>query len=284
MPLIIACGAGDKIIGVPENNFEDPELMKDLPNAQSIGDWQTLNTEKILSMNPDLMIAYTNWKPKNIDQFTAQNLTIIYLDCYHVNRLPNESRTLGRILGKEEEVERYAKNISDYLSLIRSRIPAATDNRSPIRAYAELYGDYQVMGNGSMGEELLTMFGIENIAHTVYLNPKVNGEWVVREDPDVMIKIASGTNIDYPDLHRIYEKIVSRPGFSNISAVKNHRVYVINSEAFSGARSIAGALYLAKVFYPEYFRDIDPVMVFEGYHDTFKPNINRTELFYPQLP
>ncbi|MDD1703504.1 MAG: ABC transporter substrate-binding protein [Methanoregula sp.] len=283
LPLIISLGGGEEVVGVPENSMSDTEVMAGLPNAQSVGDWQTMNTEKILSLNPDILIAYTSWKPKNIDQLAAQNLTIIYLDCYHVARLPTESRTLGRILGKEEESDAYAQNIEYYLSLIHNRVALLPENRTPPRAYAELYSDYQVMGNGSMGEEELNLLKIDNIAHEVHLNPVISREWVVENNPDIIIKIASDSDRDYPDLKRIHDRIAQRDGFSNISAVKNDRIYVINSEAFSGARSIAGALYLAKVFYPEYFTDIDPIKVFESYNQTFKPAIDSQELFYPSL-
>ena len=284
LPLIIAFGAGDRVVGVPDNVIEDDILMPDLPNAENVGNWQTLNTEKILSLNSDVLIAYTNWKPKNIDQITTQNLTVIYLDCYHVSRLPNESRTLGKIIGEEANAEAYAQNIEHYLSLIRDRVDQASYNQTPIRAYAELYKDFQVMGNGSMGEEILNMYKIDNIAHEVYLNPIINNEWVVEQNPDVIIKIASASNDDYPNLKAIHDKITQRTGFSDLSAVKNNRVYVINTEAFSGARSVAGTLYLAKAFYPDYFSDIDPVEVFNSYNGTFKPLIDSDELFYPAIP
>jgi len=283
LPLIIALGGGDEVVGVPENSLSDTEVMADLPNAQSVGDWQTLNTEKILSLNPDILIAYTSWKPKNIGQLVAQNLTIVYLDCYHVARLPNESRTLGRILGKENETEAYAQNIEHYLSLIHKRVAQIPENQTPPRAYAELYSDYQVMGNGSMGEEELNMLKIDNIAHEVHLNPVISREWIVEKNPDIIVKIASDSDRDYPDLKRIHDRISTREGFANLSAVKNDRVYVINSEAFSGARSIAGALYLAKAFYPEYFSDIDPVSVFKSYNQSFEPTIDSRGLFYPSL-
>lgn len=283
LPLIIALGAGDRVVGVPENSIGDTEIMAALPNAHSVGDWQTLSSETILSLNPDILIAYTNFKPKNIDQIVAQNLTIIYLDCYHVARLPNESRTLGKILGKEAEAEAYAQKIEQYLSLIRNRVSQVPDKLKPVRAYPELYGDYHVMGNGSMGEEILTMLKVNNIASTVHLNPTINREWVIEQNPDIIIKIASDSDPDFPDLHRIHERITTREGFSHISAVKNNRIYVIRSDAFSGARSIAGTLYLAKAFYPEYFQDIDPAGIFKSYNQTFIPVINGTDLFYPDL-
>ncbi len=54
------------------------------------------------------------------------------------------------------------------------------------------------------------------------------------------------------------DEILSRPELANVKAVREGRVHVLNSKANSGLRSIIGELYLAKLFHPQLFEDVDP--------------------------
>lgn len=284
LDLVIAFGAGDRVVGVPDHVTRKRDMMPSIPNAQNIGsDWQSPNVEQILALHPDILLSYTSFRPRNIDQLVATNTTIVYLDCYHVLRLPNESRTLGAILGKEKEAERYAQDLEHHLALIQQRMAQIRENQNTPRVYAELYSDYQAQGGGSAGEEILNLLQTENIAGSVKMNPVVSREWIIEQNPEIIVKFVSTPPNEISDLKAIHDAIVTRPGFSNISAVKNNRVYVIDGDAISSPRGITGVLYLAKAFYPTDFADMDPDAVLEGYNDRFIPAIKARDAFYPEF-
>ena len=93
----------------------------------------------------------------------------------------------------------------------------------------------------------------------------ISDEWIIQKDPQVIVKMVSGTkNIlgktinNYSAASAKYNELAARPGWSEISAVKNSKVIILNSSVGTTAFGCAVApLMLAKVAYPEKFADID---------------------------
>ncbi|MDO8871136.1 MAG: ABC transporter substrate-binding protein [Methanoregula sp.] len=281
--LFIVVGAGDQLVGVTDQTINNALFKKHLPNAQSIGNWQTPSTEKIFSLKPDLFVSYITSKPKNTDQLIKANITVMYIDAYILPKLPDDARKIGIITGNEEKAEAYARFIERYLSLIQSRLndlPATSEKK----VYAELYSDYSAQGRGTQGDAVITLLHAKNIAGNLTAQSLiVSPEWVLDQDPDVIIKFASSPQSGNPALSTVYEKILARPGFERLSAVRNHRVFVLSGDAVSTPRGIAGALYLAKALYPDKFSDIDPQSVLHEYAEQFLPGSDQIDTFYPPL-
>jgi len=59
------------------------------------------------------------------------------------------------------------------------------------------------------------------------------------------------------------DEVLSRSGLSEVNAIKDGRVYVIENMVINGIRYPVGLLYLAKWFHPDLFEDVDPVAVHE---------------------
>ena len=55
--------------------------------------------------------------------------------------------------------------------------------------------------------------------------------------------------------------MLGQPGFKEIKAAKDGKVYIIDSRLITGPRSIIGLLYYANWFHPGLFQDIDPEAV-----------------------
>lgn len=71
--MLIAFGAGDRIVGVTDSMRNVSYLMDKIPQAQNIGNWQTPDDEQILALHPDAVISYAGYKPNNLDQLTTAN-------------------------------------------------------------------------------------------------------------------------------------------------------------------------------------------------------------------
>ena len=57
----------------------------------------------------------------------------------------------------------------------------------------------------------------------------------------------------------LYNKIINRPGWKNVKAVSEKKVLIINSTiGTSPLGSAIAPLYIAKIAYPELFKDITP--------------------------
>jgi iron complex transport system substrate-binding protein len=80
--------------------------------------------------------------------------------------------------------------------------------------------------------------------------PQLSQEAVIAKDPEVILLGDDSNGTDTP------EKIIARPGWSNISAVKNKRVYALNAALVSrpGPRAALGVENMAKTLYPDLFK------------------------------
>ncbi|MDO8871139.1 MAG: ABC transporter substrate-binding protein [Methanoregula sp.] len=277
--MLIALGAGDRIVGITDTSLNDPLLKKHLKNAESIGNWQTPNIERILALKPDVILTYTT-PPKNAGQMAAANLTIIAVDCYKIPDLARDAEALGILTGTEDRAKEYRAFNERHLALVSARIAERTD-RKLLRVYVEGYTDYSAHATGSGGDHLLKLLNATNIAGTITTQwATVSPEWVIDQNPDVILKIAMSPE-KYDHLDAVRLKILGRPGFDRTRAVADDRVYVMNGDVISSPRGIVGLLLAAKALYPEQFADIDAEGVLEEYAGTFVDGADRMEYFSP---
>ena len=288
--MLIAIGAKDKIVGVTDTVKSTPLLMAQLPgNISSIGNWQTPSVETIMSLKPDVVICYSYAsKPKNIDQLNAANLTIIYLDCYKMSTLSHDARALGTITGNTNQAEDYAQFLEKYQNMV-------TDNTSKLSAaqkpsvYWESYTEYSTVGNTSGGDVMISMAGGVNVAAanaSLYASayPKINSEWVIKNNPSYALKMISPTNVTSMDnLKKLQETVVARPGMDKADAVKNGHVYVMSGTVAFGPRAVIGLLYTAKILHPDLYKDVDPRAVMSEYSHKYLPGADQGYFIYPAL-
>ena len=280
--LLVAIGAADNVIGITGTAVKKAYLTRKVNRAQSIGDWLWPDIETILSLKPDVIISYSTSRPRNLEKLSGANISLAYCDAYRINTLVSDARMLGVLTGHEEGANKYIAFHEKYESLVRSRIPDDGTGNT-ISVYAEAYSDYSVMTQRSAGGRILEILHVQNI----YGNHSsdwatVSPEWVVGRNPDVIIKFstdpAKGEN-----LTSVRERVLHRPGFSNISAVKTGRVYVLNGEIGSSPRAVIGLIYTAKAIYPDRFTDIDPQDVLAEYDREFVPDTGTADAFEPVL-
>jgi len=277
--MMIAIGAQDEIVGVTQTTTNVSYIMDKIPQAENIGDWQVPNIERILSLHPDAVIAYSSYKPKNLDQLTAANITVISLDCYKLATLPSDARTLGILTGRSNEAEVYARMVEDTIAEVTGRVKKIPEDSYP-SVYSESYTDYTVSGPGSGADEQLHLAGGKNIAADVTTSSaKISTEWVVARKPEYIFKVISSTNLEpFPE---IAEALRSRMGWDTIPAVKNDRVYLFANDVEYGPRAYIGLVYKAQLLHPDEFRDLHPREMLDEYAGRYVSGTNGTMMVYP---
>jgi iron complex transport system substrate-binding protein len=279
--MIAALGAGNMVIGVTESVLTDTELMKHLPKAVSVGDWQTPSVEKILQLKPDAVISYSSSKPKNVDQFIGAGISLIYLDCYKITTLEDDVTSLGTMIGAEKSAEKYVTFLKKWEDLVRFRVVNLSSQEIPT-VYVEGYSDYSAQGKGSGVDLLMDIAKGKNLAADLGEQwPKVTPEWVISQDPSIIVKTASLK--PEKSLEVVRSDLLNRKGFEVIQAVKEKEVYVLNGDLTYGPRSPAGLVYLAKVLHPDEFKDISPSDVLKEYAETFVSGMENGDYYSPIL-
>ncbi|GAB6888032.1 iron ABC transporter substrate-binding protein [Desulfothermus okinawensis JCM 13304] len=265
--------AEDLVVGVYSKITKEPEFWGNLVNLPKVGNWNSANFEKIAILNPDLVIAYgTNPGPELDTKLKTLHISLLRLNFYKINTFKKELITISNILDKKREAKKFLEWYEKKLKFVKNKL-LNTKNRPKV--YVESYNDYIASGPGSGADEMCSIAGGYNIGREFNIPyPHVSPEWIVSQDPEIIIKPASwgkGYSRKSKDFfNKIKNNIINRPGFFLTKAVKNNRVYVIDSSIWCGPEAIIGIGYLVKWFYPTLFQKFDPSLWHKEYLERFQ--------------
>lgn len=279
--VMIALGVGDRVIGVTDSTLRDDTLMAHLPQAVSVGTWDTPSLEKVLELQPDVVIIYSSSRPKNADIFENAGIKLIALDCYRITTLEDDITALGIMMGVEAAAVEYIEFFNKWKNIIRERVKDISDAQKPT-VYVEGYTEYSAQGAGSGMDLMLDIAKSENIAASLGEQwPKVTPEWVLMQNPDIIIKVCTPTReVTTED---VWNSVMTREGLEVLQAVQHEDVYIINGRLAYGPRSIAGLIYIAKALHSSVFEDIDPSDVLYEYNDRFVSGTSELDYYSPYL-
>lgn len=284
-----ALGAGDRIVGISKYMKDDP-YWGEIGEKQVVGSCFSPNYEKMAELNPDVVITYTKWSEDLQEKLKPFNITVVRLDFYKSRTLCSEIEKLGVVLGREEQ----AHELIDFYDENDNRITRKVQeipSEDRVRVYVEGYQAYDSAGEGSGWHQQVTLAGGRNIAADLGgAYPEVSAEWVVEQNPDVIVKAVSGSGDAFGytvnetnKARAIKEEIAGRPGWSTIKAVRDDRIYLVSGDVFSGLRYPVGTAYLAKQFYPQKFQDLNPREVHREYLERFQGVECKGLWYYPPV-
>ena len=246
--ILFAIGAGDQVVG--RDQFSDyPEAAQ---NATDIGStFEALNTELIVSLEPDLVLAAEINTPEQVKQFEDLGLKVYYL---------NNPLTLEDMYGNLEIVAQLTGHEAEAATLIeslKSRVAAVDEKIAPISSRFSVFYELDATdpakpytaGKGTFITQLIERAGGYNIASDLEEYPQMSLEQVVAADPAFIILGDARYGVSP-------ESIAQRPGWENLSAVKNGQVVPFNDDLVSrpGPRLVDALEELAKLLRPELFQ------------------------------
>ena len=188
-------------------------------------------------------------------------------------------KTMGMLLGKEEEVSALIDWIQKYDRIVEERTEDMEPEEMPTFYYEYMSGTkkwWAITPDDSSAGQVAEGCGGRNIAEGLPgTKVEVEAEWVLKQNPDVMFAdlmkgFDSGPGKTEADMAELLTKILAdRPGFENVNAVKNGKVYLIDRDLVSGPRWVIGHIYFAKLLHPELFEDLNPEEIHDEYLEKF---------------
>lgn len=253
------------------------------------------NFELVVSLEPDAIIFPLGLQESTESTVASKledaGIPIVYMD-YHAETIENHTAStmlLGELFGEEERaaqlVERYTSSISD----ISQRVVTAIENgKTPPRVYFEVgYKGPNERGNsygrGFMWGALMELAGANNITADSFAKAEPAApEFVLDADPEVIVISGSywpkqpdalfmGFQSDNSDTQKGLTAFSQRPGWEELSAIKNTRLHGIHHGLGRELYDYTSVIALAKSFYPEEFADLDPTAELKAYYDDFLP-------------
>lgn len=274
---LVALDSEDKVVGVPNGLTSMDLTFPLLSKLQLVAAGHEPDCEAIINLNPDVIITYgSSPDPSKLDDnLEGTNITVIRLDCWKPEYITGDIKKLGYMLGKEKNADELIAFQTKYLEIVKDRLEEIPEDERP-RVYLEGYGDYSTWSKGWGIHWLCALAGGTNIAADLpESNPEIDSEWVLEQNPDIIVKVASASVAGYEitdpsQIKEIWEAMISRPGWDSTIAVNNEKVYAMSRDICYGTDYVIGLIYLAKWFHPDLFEDLDPQAIHQEYLTRFQ--------------
>ena len=277
--LLIAIGAKDKIVGVEERfktRTKDIAEACDMMDVLVCGTSDEPDYEQILDLKPDVVIAVASKAKEVSDKIPSIPVIGIssFVSSIESNCVISDLRLLGMIADETNGAENLIDFMKSYEGIIDERTKGLKSEEMPT-FYLEGPMNYSIYGpSGSPGKVLAEGCGGLNVASEMDIGSssiEVSPEWVLEKNPDIIIKRADFLGLDATeqDAEKALNELIGRTGWTEIQAVKNSRVYLLEGDLMWTPRYLAGRCYLSKWLHPELFSDFDPEEILRRYHEEF---------------
>jgi iron complex transport system substrate-binding protein len=191
-----------------------PHSVTRLPKAGGLEDF---DVEQIVSVRPDVVLLAP--APRVFERLRDLGVVVFEIEAETYADIARNVSTVGTLLGVSERANllnrRIARSVEEVAAAARTRL----GSRAPL-VYCEVDPAPYGAGPRSFMGEMLARVGARNIL-TADLGPfpKLNPEYVVRADPDIIFISAA----EAPQL-------ALRPGWEKIRAVRERRICSFASE------------------------------------------------------
>ncbi|KRF64644.1 metal ABC transporter substrate-binding protein [Bacillus sp. Soil768D1] len=243
--ILFELGLGDKVVGVTDfDNY--PEEAKDI---EHVSDSVNINAEKIISLKPDAIIAYTIGDETTMKPLEDAGIPVFIIkSATNFDDVYGDIGQIAEVMGVAEKGEKLVKDIQNQITSVEEKIETLDEKE---QTYFEISPAPEIYTTGSetFQQEILETAGIENIFADQKGWVKVSDEEIVKRNPNAIITTAT-----YAD--DAVDEIKSRKGWEDINAVKNDQVYLLDENIMSrpGPRIGEAVELAAKTVYPDLFK------------------------------
>jgi iron complex transport system substrate-binding protein len=247
--ILFALGLGDNVIGVTEYCNYPSETEA----TEKVGSYTTPHIEKIVNLNPDLVLAAYGNPTGTVEALKRFNLTVVGLNARNLNEILYDLRLVGELTGTSANAAVVVADMAQRIEVTAERLSELSDEEKPTVLHIIWHDPIWVAGKGTFEDELISRSGGVNSA-PVEGYKALSLERLVELNPDVIIT-TSGTGMGCTQTNFSYEYIINEPRLRDIEAVRNKRVYVINADIVcrAGPRIVEALEEMAKMIHPELY-------------------------------
>jgi ABC-type Fe3+-hydroxamate transport system substrate-binding protein len=173
-------GVQDRIVGVTVYCQRPPEAQ----NKERVGAVVEVNVEKIIDLQPDLVIASPLTDNKQIQKLRDLDMRVeIFKAPEDFEGLCNGFLEIARLVGREQEAQEIIKRATGELKYIKGRVKGLSKPRVFIQIGTK---PLVAAGGDSFIDGFVAFAGGVNIAHEVKTGV-YNREEVVKRNPDIIL-------------------------------------------------------------------------------------------------
>ena len=189
---LFAAGAGDHVVATVSHS-DYPEAAQALPR---IGRYDRLDVERILSLEPDLVVGWQSGNPAgSLERLRELGLTLYISEPRRLETIARSLERYGRLAGTAETAAAAAAAYRQRLQRLRARYAG----RPSIDVFYEIWNDPLMTVNGEhLISDVIRGCGGRNVfAGLSSIAPRIGVEAVLERDPAVIV--ASGMGQERPE-------------------------------------------------------------------------------------
>lgn len=234
-------------------------IPKEAKSVSTVGQIQNVNVEKILSLNPDLVIGNVFFHANLKDTLAANHIPLALFSIETYNDLQSAATILGKITDKEKQTQAAFEQTKKRMDKIIAKLPSQKTKFATITFMPD---SVTVQQSGAISVDIAQMLKLENVASKLPSGPMPGSapyslEKLVELDPDVLFLIVHGTQELGNQM--LKKNIESNPSWGTLRAVKEKRVYFLPSTLFvnsPGLQIDQSLEYMAKLVYPDVYGQV----------------------------
>ncbi|QJT83086.1 ABC transporter substrate-binding protein [Kosakonia sp. MUSA4] len=288
--LLVQLHAADDVVGVLSSWKKQlgPEFARFMPGIEKLptpGDLTQVNIESLLALHPQVVFI-ANYAPADmIQQIQQAGIPVVAVSLRQdaegeKNKMNptmadeenayNEGLKQGiRLIAEVVDRKQQAEALIDYTFSARAKFNAPVANiaeADKVRVYMA-NPDLNTYGSGKYTGLMMEHAGAKNVAAaTIKGARQVSLEQVIQWNPQVIF-----VQDRYPE---VVKAIENDPGWKNIDAVKNHRVWLMPEYAkawgYPMPEALAiGELWMAKKLYPARYANVNVDAQAQDYYQRF---------------
>lgn len=243
--ILFSLGLDEEVVGISIHcNY--PEKAKSKPR---VGSYISLDFERIISLNPDLIIATGAGNTKEmVDRLERLGFPTFVIFPKRFDDVIQSIRLLGQVVAKEKK----ALSMTELMNKRKGKIIGLTRELSRPKVFLQI-GDSPIVtvGKGSFADDLIHLAGGENVAgNDREMYPRLGMEEILKRAPEVILISSMKPGGDYERALREWKR------WTTIPAVKQGRIHLIDSDLIDrpSPRIIDGLEEMARLIHPKRFK------------------------------
>jgi len=216
--------------------------LRDRPIAVVHDSWST-SAQELLAVHPDLVIASVPYRLESLAEILKSGCPVLALAPHSLADIEHDIRLIASVVHAESEGDAIIAEMRSAIQQVRDR---CIDLPEKPLVYCEEWGKPLIHSQLWVKELVEAAGGVFLGQPGAVTSP----EAIAQANPDVILAAWCGAGDRVP-----LDKLVSRPRWAEVPAVRNHRVFCIADELLNtpAPTLIDGLQAIASALHPEIF-------------------------------
>jgi len=239
--ILFALGLGDKVVGVTMYCDYPPETQ----DKEKVGDYYGPDVEKIIALEPDLILATDFHRFDLIPALAEQGFAVFAVAPQTLEDVLESIQKIGEITGKEEEASALVNGMQSKIEEIEEQTKELEEKPSVF--YMTWHDPMWTVGRNTWIDDLINIAGGVNIFSQYFESgAMVQIEWVILLNPEVIITSEWS-----------YDWALNATELASTNASQTGRIYTFDDDLAQrpGPRLVEGLEWFAHFVHPEIFEE-----------------------------